>query len=461
LLGRVYGARVVLLVGSGDNGGDALFAGASLARRGAAVSAVLLGSHTHEGGLAALRAAGGRVATPAALRDADLVLDGIVGIGGKGALRDDAVAAVAEISPAALVVAVDVPSGVDADTGEVVGAAVRADVTVTFGTWKPGLLVDPGAEHAGALEFVDIGLAPHLPSSALTALQNPDVAALLPRPTAESDKYRRGVVGIVAGSRTYTGAAMLSVGGALRTGVGMVRFVSVAHPAELVRARWPEAVVTELPDDGSGVLDAGRVQAWVVGPGIGTDDVAKSLVAQVLSADVPVIVDADALTILSSRPQLLRERGAPTVLTPHAGELTRLLGFDADARSDIEARRPHYARRAAADLGATVLLKGSTTVVASPDGVARVNPTGTPWLASAGSGDVLSGMTGALLAGGLSALDAASCAAYVHGAAARLAVMRYGGESPLIADDVVAEIPAAIAAVSGDASTSARISAAL
>lgn len=450
LLGRVYGARVVLLVGSGDNGGDALFAGATLAHRGASVSAVLLGSRAHEGGLAALRAAGGRVAPPAGLRNADLVLDGIVGIGGKGALRDDAASAVGEIPPDALVVAVDVPSGVDADTGEVEGAAVRADVTVTFGTWKPGLLVDPGAAHVGALELVDIGLAPHLPSSGLTALQNNDVAALLPRPHAESDKYRRGVVGIVAGSRTYTGAAMLSVGGALRTGVGMVRFVSVAHPAELVRARWPEAVVTELSDDGSGVLDAGRVQAWVVGPGIGTDDVAKSLVSQVLSADVPVIADADALTVLSANRELLTGRHAPTVVTPHAGELTRLLGLNADARADVEARRLRYAREAAAELGATVLLKGSTTAVCSPDGVARVNPTGTPWLASAGSGDVLSGITGALLAGGLSALDAASCAAYLHGAAARMAVARHGGESPLIADDVIAEIPAAIAAVSDD-----------
>lgn len=448
LLGRVYGARVVLLVGSGDNGGDALFAGATLARRGAAVSAVLLGSRAHKGGLAALRAAGGRVAPPSALRQADLVLDGIVGIGGKGALRDDASAAVAEISPAAVVVSVDVPSGVDADTGEVDGAAVRADVTVTFGTWKPGLLVDPGAEHAGVLELVDIGLAPHLPSSGLTALQNSDVAALLPRPRAESDKYRRGVVGIVAGSRTYTGAAVLSAGGALRTGVGMVRFVSVAHPAELVRTRWPEAVVTELPDDGSGVLDAGRVQAWVVGPGIGTDDVAKSLVSQVFSADVPVIADADALTVVSAHRELLKGRGAPTVMTPHAGELSRLLGLDADARADIEARRLHYARAAAAELGVTVLLKGSTTVVCSLDGIARVNPTGTPWLASAGSGDVLSGIAGALLAGGLSALDAASCAAYVHGAAARLAVARHGGESPLVAADVIAEIPAAINAVS-------------
>ena len=450
LLGNVYGVRVALLVGSGDNGGDALFAGAVLARRGARVSAVLLGSHAHEGGLAALRAAGGWVGQPAVLADADLVLDGIVGIGGKGGLRDDAATAVASISPHAIVVAVDVPSGVDADTGEVSGPAVRAHATVTFGTWKPGLLVDPGAEYAGATELVDIGLGPFLPMPSVTALQNGDVDALLPRPGAESDKYRRGVLGIVAGSLTYTGAAVLATGGALRTGVGMVRFVSVPHPAELVRTRWPSVVVTELPDDGTGVLDAGRVQAWVVGPGIGTDEVAKSLVAQVLSSDVPVIVDADGLTILGQHREFLRGRDAPTVLTPHAGELARLLGLAADARADIEARRLHYARQAAAELGTVVLLKGSTTVVCAPSGVARVNPTGTPWLASAGSGDVISGMTGALLAGGLLPVDAASCAAYLHGSAARIASARHRGEAPIIADDVVASVPAAIAAVSDE-----------
>ncbi|MGH8888588.1 MAG: NAD(P)H-hydrate epimerase, partial [Acidothermaceae bacterium] len=230
LLGRVYGTKVALLVGSGDNGGDTLFAGGLLARRGAAVSAILLGDHAHAGGLAALRAAGGRVADPAVLGGVDLVIDGITGIGGSGGLRDAAVAAVAQISSSAIVVAVDIPSGVDADTGEVTGAAVRADATVTFGTWKPGLLVDPGASYAGAVECVDIGLARFLPNGSVSALQSSDVGALLPVPDVESDKYRRGVLGIVAGSRAYTGAAVLATGGALRTGVGMVRFASVAHP---------------------------------------------------------------------------------------------------------------------------------------------------------------------------------------------------------------------------------------
>lgn len=448
LLGRVFGANIALLVGSGDNGGDALFAGALLARRGAAVSAVLLGDRAHERGLAALRAAGGRVRDPAVLADADLVIDGITGIGGRGGLRDGAIAALAQIAPAAFVVSVDVPSGVDADTGEVPGAAVRADVTVTFGTWKPGLFIDPGASYAGVAECIDIGLRPYLATPTLSALHGSDVGRLLPRPGAESDKYRRGVLGLVAGSKTYTGAAILATGGALRTGLGMVRVASVAHPAELVRARWPEAVVTVLPDDGSGVLDVGRVQAWAIGPGIGTDDAAKSLVSQVLSADVPVIVDADALTVLSCDTRLLAGRMAPTVLTPHAGELARLLGLDPDARPDIEARRLYYARAAVAELGVTVLLKGSTTVVCSPVGLTRVNPTGTPWLASAGTGDVLSGMTGALLAGGLSAFDAASCAAYLHGSAARYAAGRTGRDAPIVASDVIDAIPFALAGFS-------------
>jgi ADP-dependent NAD(P)H-hydrate dehydratase / NAD(P)H-hydrate epimerase len=453
MLPKVYGSHVVLLVGSGDNGGDALFAGALLARRGAVVSAVLLGSTAHAGGLAALQAAGGRVAgggvagtdVARAMADADLVIDGIVGIGGKGGLRDDAVAAVGLIPPDAFVVAVDVPSGVDADTGEVEGDAIRADVTVTFGTWKPGLLVDPGAEHAGAVQLVDIGLGPLLPTASITALQAHDVGGLLPAAGAESDKYSRGVVGVVAGSATYTGAALLATGGALRAGAGMVRFASVAHAAELVRARWPEAVVTVLSDGADAdVLAAGRVQAWVVGPGIGTDAFAEKLVAQVLSTDLPVVVDADALTIVARNPSLVATRSAPTVLTPHAGELTRLLGRKSDARADVEARRLEHARAAAQRLHATVLLKGSTTVVCGPDGLTRVNSNGTAWLATAGSGDVLSGITGALLAGGLSALDAASCAAYLHGAAGRLAAQG----APITADDIVECLPAAIRSLS-------------
>lgn len=433
LLGRVYGARVVLLVGSGDNGGDALYAGARLAGRGARVDALLLNpERAHAGGLAALRRAGGRVAGDASVLDqADLVLDGIVGIGGSGGLRADAaVLAARAAAGGGVLVAVDLPSGVDADTGEVPGATVRADATVVFGTWKPGLLLDPGAGLAGASALVDIGLGPYLPKAAALALQDADVAALLPRPGRSSDKYRRGVVGVAAGSATYPGAAVLAVAGALHGGAGMVRFAGAGPAAAAVRARWPEAVVTEgLPSE------AGRVQAWVVGPGIGTGEDARARLQDVLASDVPVLVDADALTLLAGSGAL--RRAAPTLLTPHAGELGRLLKVEPAA---VEAARIEHARRAAAEYGAAVLLKGSTTVVVSAHGAAYVNPTGSGWLATAGSGDVLAGLAGALLAAGLEVAQAAAVGAYLHGAAARAA---RSGAAPITSMDVAASLPSA------------------
>jgi ADP-dependent NAD(P)H-hydrate dehydratase / NAD(P)H-hydrate epimerase len=514
LVGKVPGSRVVVLAGSGDNGGDALFAGARLASRGAAVLAVTAGSRVHEQGAAALRAAGGRLAgadddaVPAAIGAADLILDGLLGIGGRGGLREPqaSLAGLAALSPA-VVVAVDLPSGVDADTGVVEGPAIQADVTVTFGTLKPGLLIDPGAGHAGVVELIDIGLGPYLDAPDASALQAPDVGALLPQPGGNSDKYRRGVAGIVAGSERFTGAAALAVGGAIRGGAGMVRLVSAAPAVAGVRLLWPEAVITVTGQDipaGEDVHAAGRVQAWVVGPGMGTDDQARDRLAAVLASDVPVLVDADGLTLLAAHKGLL-SRDAPTLLTPHAGELGRLLGADP---ADVESRRLEHARKAAASLGATVLLKGSTTVIATPDGrtavgqggaspggtgqggtrqgeadqdgitpddlpPVRVNSTGTSWLATAGTGDVLSGLAGSLLAQGLEVGEAAAAAAYLHGLAARLAAAGAGArpapavepssggwditnpedpragyaEAPIAAADVVGALPDAIRSV--------------
>ncbi|MEU0112927.1 NAD(P)H-hydrate dehydratase [Streptomyces bobili] len=431
LVGRVYGRRVVLLVGSGDNGGDALYAGARLARRGAGVTAVLLSpGHTHAGGLSALRRAGGRSVAPedaaGPIRRADLVLDGIVGIGGRGGLREDAarLAALADGSRAA-VVAVDLPSGVEADTGEVRGAAVRADLTVTFGTHKPGLLVDPAREYAGSVRLVDIGL--DLPGEPeLEALQHADVARLLPVPGAESDKYRRGVVGIAAGSARYPGAAVLAVAGALRGGAGAVRYVGPAGHAVL--ARYPETLVSDR-----GPERAGRVQGWVVGPGAGDD---AGTVAQVLAADVPVLIDADGLRLADVA--AVRGRTAPTLMTPHAGEAAALLGV---SREEVEAGRLAAVRELAGRYGSAVLLKGATTVVAAAGGagVVRVNPTGTAWLATAGSGDVLSGLAGSLLAAGLSAVDAGSAGAYLHGLAGRFAA----AGAPVGAHEVAEAVPGA------------------
>ena len=491
LLPRVYGARVVVLAGSGDNGGDALYAGARLARRGARVVAIAAGSRLHEGGAAALRAAGGGVTgpsdpgLPATMSAADLVLDGLLGIGGRGGLREP-MATLAGLADRArmggqgpVVVAVDLPSGVDAGTGEVTGAAVQADVTVTFGTWKPGLLIDPGAGHTGMTELVDIGLRPYLPPASVVAYGAADVARLLPRPARESDKYRRGVLGVVAGSERFPGAAALAVGGALRGGAGMVRLVSAEPAVSVVRQHWPEAIVTVTGPAGSesagGEIEtAGRVQAWLAGPGMGTDDAARRRLTDVLATDLPVLVDADGLTLLAQTPALVTGRTAATLLTPHAGELGRLLGADP---ADVAARRLEHARAAAARFGACVLLKGSTTVIAPPgqdsqvrdsqdrDGQDRdgqepdaespdapgpvlVNPTGTSWLASAGTGDVLSGLAGALLAQGLAVSEAAAAAAYLHGIAARYAAGGAGlgraGEAPIAASDVIGALPEAI-----------------
>ncbi|MFF4191554.1 NAD(P)H-hydrate dehydratase [Nonomuraea sp. NPDC001831] len=444
LLGRVYGARVVLLVGSGDNGGDALYAGERLARRGARVEAVLAGARTHEGGLRAFLDAGGRVAGSSAVQDvhdADLIVDGLVGIGATGALREP-YARLAEEANAAhgTVVAVDVPSGVEASTGRVAGAAVRARVTVTMGAYKTGLLVDPGAAHTGRVELVDIGLGPFLPDPDVAALTRADVEDLLPRPGNESDKYRRGVLGVAAGSDQYTGAAVLAVGGALRAGAGLVRYAGTHEPVQQVRAHWPEAVITPL--DRPSVEDVGRVQAWLLGPGLGTGDWAHELAARVLASDVPVLIDADGLTLVARDRSLLRRR-APVLITPHAGELSRLIGV---SRDDIEAARLEHARRAAAELGVTVLLKGSTTVVAEEARPVRVNETGTSWLATGGTGDVLSGVAGALLAQGLCCYDAGSAGAYVHGLAGRLAARG----APLTAAGVAAAVPEAIRSVHGE-----------
>jgi hydroxyethylthiazole kinase-like uncharacterized protein yjeF len=220
------------------------------------------------------------------------------------------------------------------------------------------------------------------------------------------------VVGLAAGSQQYPGAAVLSVGAAVRAGAGMVRFAGAPHPAEQVRARWPEVVVSDLT--GAAVVDAGRVQAWVVGPGLGTGAESEQTVEAVLAQDLPVLVDADGLTVLARHAAWLAGRTADTLLTPHDREFARF-GFD------VGADRIGSARRLAAELGVHVLLKGDATVVVGPDGAARVNTTGTSALATAGSGDVLSGGTGALLAQGLRALDAGSIGAHLHGRAGALA----------------------------------------
>lgn len=413
MLGSVYGRRVVLLIGSGDNGGDALHAGAWLARRGAQVSAVLLADRHHQAGLSALLAAGGRVRSSTGGPMPDVVIDGIVGIGASGPLRGPAAAVVASYAGVPTV-AVDIPSGVEVDTGRVVGPHVDATLTVTFGTHKVAHLVDPAALACGVVHLVDIGL--ELPPAAVTSLQEIDVVGLLPRPEPTAHKYTRGVVGLRTGSARYPGAAVLSTAGAGCGLAGMVRYAGSA--ADRVSQAHPEVV-----------CDPGRVQAWVVGSGTGEE--APDAVRAALADGVPLVLDAEALDQVSG------PLAVPTVLTPHAGELARMTGAD---RAEIEAAPLDHARAAARRFGSVVLLKGRHSLIVDPSGRARVTTVGPPWLATAGAGDVLAGLIGTLLAAGLSCFDAASVGSWVHGAAATMASA--GG--PLTAGAVAASIAPAV-----------------
>jgi hydroxyethylthiazole kinase-like uncharacterized protein yjeF len=403
--GGVAGRHVTLLVGAGNNGGDALWAGAYLRRRGVVVTAVLLSpDRVHSQGLAALRRAGGRISDQPPDR-VHLVLDGIVGLSGRGALRLAAARLVAAVQ--APIIAVDSPSGVDPDTGTVDGPAVTATETVTFGARKPVHLLAPW--RCGPVHLVDIGLFDELGEPDLRVLSAAEIGALWPVPGPTSDKYSQGVVGIAAGSADYPGAAVLCAGAAVLATSGMVRFAGSA--ADAVRARWPEVVAT------GSVSDAGQVQAWAVGPGLGTGAASRQVLAHVLGVGVPVVADADAITLLARHRELAdsRDPGTPLVLTPHDREFERLTGKPPGAD------RVAAARDAARRFDAVLLLKGSTTIVAAPDGRVLVNPARSSWPATAGSGDVLTGVLGALLATGLDPATAAAAAVHAQEFAAAIA----------------------------------------
>jgi ADP-dependent NAD(P)H-hydrate dehydratase / NAD(P)H-hydrate epimerase len=426
LTGGVSGRRVCAVVGSGDNGGDALWAATFLRRRGASAAAVLLKpERTHAEALAAFTASGGRVvgSVPPAT---DLVIDGVVGISGSGPLRPAAAEVFENVTTP--VVAVDLPSGIDVHTGAADGPHVRAALTVTFGGLKPVHALGD----CGRVELVDIGL--DLPQSDICEFEAADVAARWPIPGPDDDKYTQGVTGILAGSATYPGAAVLCTGAAVAATSGMVRYAGSA--AQQVLSQWPEVIATPS------VSAAGRVQAWVVGPGLGTDGTGAAALWFALDTDLPAIVDADGLTILAAHPDLVANRDAPTVLTPHAGEFERLAG------SPPGDDRVGATRRLADRLGVTVLLKGNITVIAEPGGPVYLNSAGQSWAATAGSGDVLSGIIGALLAAGLPPAQAAAAAAYVHARAAALSAADPGPRpAPTSAARILAHLRAAVASL--------------
>jgi len=428
--GGVYGSTVIVLAGPGDNGGDALYAAARLARRGARVFAVpVMGDRVHPLAAAALTRAGGRLVARPPDR-CDLLLDGVLGIGGRPGLPGRAIDQLARID-AGVVVAVDVPSGVDVDTGAVPASAVTADVTVAFGSRKPCHVLGRAALLTGRLVFVDIGLGPFLdPHPAVRVAEEADIADWWRLPGPDDDKYTRGVVGVAAGSERYPGAAVLATAGALAGPAGYVRYAGAA--VESVRRRHPEVVCTPTPKE------AGRVQAWLAGPGFGTDEAALEALGEVLVSPAPVVLDADALTLIGEYPSVLSRREAPVVLTPHDREYERLYG--SPPAEDRSAAAAALAKR----LNCTVLLKGHHSVVASSDGAVWANPTGRPQLATAGSGDVLAGFMASLLASGMDGVRAAVAAAFLHGRAGGVAA---AGHRTVTASDVARALPGAVGEV--------------
>ncbi|GAB78035.1 yjeF C-terminal region, hydroxyethylthiazole kinase-related/yjeF N-terminal region [Austwickia chelonae] len=458
--GRPGPARVVGLVGSGGNGGDTLYALARLARKesAAGVAALLLSERgVHTSALDTARRCGVQIVDAltakagdvlAIVAEADILVDGVTGIGGRPGWQPiiaDLIEEILEAAPRdAHIIAVDLPSGADPAGEHVEAASVWADETVTFGVPKPVhvLATEP---RCGVLTVVDIGLTPQSIPTA-ERLDHDDVAGLWPIPLPDDDKYSRGVLGVVAGSSTYSGAAVLTVLGAICSGAGMVRYIGPQTPSDLVRAAAPEAVITPTVRDT-------HVNAWVVGPGIDATDTRSRAAAKhvddarlALSTDTPQVIDAGGLELLDGPVRTGHEK---TLLTPHAGELARLLhrlaGEQVD-RQDIKSAPVTHARRAADLLDATVLLKGRITYIVPPTSSGlpvRAQSDAPAWAATAGSGDVLAGLAGTLLSAGLPAIDAGSLAALVHGIAAE----RLSRGGPIRARSLAEELAPTIAAL--------------
>ncbi len=437
-LGGAYGRRVVIVVGKGNNGGDGLVAARVLQSWGIRVATFALGEGVDRRALAR------------ELDRADLVVDAMFGTGFRGVLSGDAEWVAEQLDARTLpVVAVDIPSGVDGLTGALDGPGVRATDTVTFAAAKPGLLFGPGRERAGAVEIADIGIDPGAVAVGVT--EESDVAAWLPARKPSTHKWEVGGVMVVGGHTGMTGAPMFVSHAAMRAGAGIV-WCGVPGQDAAAAGSGSEVITLALPATEEGALDGraaatvlrdlDRFHALVLGPGLGGHERTQAAVTQLVAdAPIPVVLDADGLNALRGDLSPLRVRhtmlASPTVLTPHDGEYTRLVGEPPGA-DRIEA-----ARRLATAAETVVLLKGSTTVIAEPGARGRVavNTTGGPWLATAGTGDVLSGIVGAFLARGAGAFEAAAAGAWVHGRAADRA-----GHTGMIAGDLIAAIPAALPA---------------
>lgn len=422
------GRRVLVLAGPGNNGGDGFVAARVLADRGYRVRLMLLGDRAALKGDAATAAGGWRgavePASPEAVRECDVIVDALFGAGLDRPLGGTAAALVdAANASGALIVAVDLPSGVSGKTGAILGTAIAAEITITFFRRKPGHLLFPGRARCGRVRAVDIGI-----SDRVLAAIGPTAFANAPAlwrshwsvPRADGHKYDRGHAVVVSGPAHATGAARLAAGAALRVGAGLV---TVAAPPDAVpiNAAHLTAVMVRGFEGAAGLdhfLADRRYNSVVIGPGLGADAGTRALVATVLGGERGVVLDADALTAHRDDPSALFGRIAgrlrATVMTPHAGEFARLFP---DLAADPALPKTDRARTAAARSGAVIVLKGADTVIAAPDGRLAINENAPPWLATAGSGDVLSGLIGGLVAQGMPAFEAAAMAVWVHGAA--------------------------------------------
>ncbi|MGE0752765.1 MAG: NAD(P)H-hydrate dehydratase [Variibacter sp.] len=424
-------ARVVVVAGPGNNGGDGFVAARLLAERGQQVEVLLHGTRDRLKGDAAAAAArwnGPTVsADPSRLRSADIIVDALFGAGLTRPIEGEARALIEAMNATeARIVAVDLPSGISGDAGEVMGCAVRASETVTFFRKKPGHLLLPGRIHCGPVTVADIGISADVLSQIRPQTFANDPALWsrdFPVPRIDGHKYARGHAVVVSGGLSTTGAARLAARGALRAGAGLVTIASPSN-ALLVNAAANLAIMVR-PVDGAAELTAflsdRRISAVVIGPGGGTGEGMRAQVLATLAGPRAVVLDADAITSFSDDPaalfEVIRQRGeTPTVLTPHAGEFARLFG---DIAQELETGgKLAAARAAAARSGATLVFKGGDTVVAAPDGRAAIADNAPPWLATAGAGDVLAGMTAGLLAQGMPGFEAASAAVWLHGEAA-------------------------------------------
>ncbi len=459
---------VTVLCGKGNNGGDGLVAARLLREAGREVKVICTSPPEELAGdaranLLALPgepplrldgapwASGGDVARQRRgdpLAGAAALVDALLGTGFQGEPRGEVAAAIDAIDRSgAPVVSVDVPSGVDASTGVVSGAAVRAAVTVTFHAGKPGLWIRPGKAFAGRVEVLDIGIPRGAPMRASIGLVNDRALALLPKRGAESTKFVSGHVLVVGGSRGLTGAPAMAARAAMRTGAGYVTaFVPAEVQPVLATGRTPELMTRGLPgSDGSlsergvgEVLEAaarGGSLALALGPGLGRhEDAARFARRLAREVQVAMVLDADGLGAHAGQLSELAIRGAPTILTPHAGELGRLLELDS---AEIERERLRHVREAAELSGAVVVLKGDDTLIAESSGRVAISPGGSPALATAGTGDVLTGTIGALLAEGLPAFEAAAAGVLLHARAGRVAARTVGAAEAVIATDVI------------------------